>query len=828
MSGRRNSSTSQHSLISYHSVDVDHTPSPSRSRSHSPERLPDPVPYNSPNDSESQATPGRGTPHRVHFGSDLRFEYDGQHDTTETDLSADERTQQAAAGAHGSVDITDVTRGRASAERPSSSSSPRGSGSGSGSPAQKRSSTGPSAMPGASFFDRMNSLRHRTKAKARRLAAQLGRPLSDENDLQPTHEPEEDEGQAADGGHDAHDEKRPEHDSLTSEAHRLVRQLTEDRSTRRRMSQAQPNALTAQGPEYAGEELALDPRLQRTQSHGGGGILSQLLRLNAALDAQRRSSRSQSPSESATPGTTTPRKLKWYKKKGGNLSTSTLVGGVGGGGSYSGASTPVSSEVLTAASKRRSKEQRSGMRLEDEIQVTLQIAQIIARQRYIMQLCKALMLFGAPTHRLEEYMQMTARVLEVDSQFLYVPGCMIMSFDDPSTRTAEVKLVRVGQGIDLGRLADTHNIYKNVVHEVIGIEEAIHELEEIMRKRPRFNKWIIVLVYGLATATVGPFAFNARPIDMPIIFFNGCLLGIMQHVIAPRSVLYSNVFEVSAAVLTSFIARALGSIMTDIHGQREYLFCFSAIAQSSIALILPGYTVLCSSLELQSHQIVAGSIRMVYAIIYSLFLGFGITVGTTIYGLIDKNAISSTTCPAPGAFKNPYVQRFPFVVAFAVCLMVVNQGKWRQTPMMVTIALAGYVTNFFVTRRLGSNSQVASTVGAFAIGVIGNLYSRLWHGHAATAILPGIFVLVPSGLAASGTLIAGVQSADEIRSNVSSSSANRSSNNGGSTQGHSVDLSSQVLGFGMVQVAIAITVGLFVAALVVYPFGKRRTGLFSF
>ena len=35
---------------------------------------------------------------------------------------------------------------------------------------------------------------------------------------------------------------------------------------------------------------------------------------------------------------------------------------------------------------------------------------------------------------------MTARVLEVSGQFLYLPGCMIMSFDDLTTRTAEVKL----------------------------------------------------------------------------------------------------------------------------------------------------------------------------------------------------------------------------------------------------------------------------------------------------------------------------------------------------------------------------------------------------
>ena len=48
----------------------------------------------------------------------------------------------------------------------------------------------------------------------------------------------------------------------------------------------------------------------------------------------------------------------------------------------------------------------------------------------------------------------------------------------------------------------------------------------------------------------------------------------------------------------------------------------------------------CGSLELQSKNIVAGSVRMVYAVIYSLFLGFGITIGTSFYGGISSNATS--------------------------------------------------------------------------------------------------------------------------------------------------------------------------------------------
>lgn len=698
--------------------------------------------------------------------------------------------------------------------------------------------------------DRIRSATERFKQRARDWAEKMGRPTTGGDDLYSgvyhsdwatgSQPPASD---VTDNKHKSVEEKQQHQKESSSEAHRLVRDLTQDHSGKRRKMRGKP--FPHGGTEFVGgeDESSMDEGLRYRS--GGGGILSQLIKLNggdlsrttsqsstSSADSASRSPVSKGPTsaQSSSPapphhiaGTTAPKRerVKWYKRPP-NSSTSSSGGKTG---RLSGASTPVTNDVLSAASKRRGKQSDRKVRLEDEIRVTVHIAEIICRQRYIMQLCRALMAFGAPTHRLEEYMQMTARVLEVDSQFLYLPGCMIMSFDDPSTRTTEVKLVRVAQGVDLARLSDTHLIYKNVIHDVIGIEEAVQELDDVMNKKPRYPKYVIVIIYGIATATVGPFAFNARPIDMPIIFINGVLVGLMQHVAAPRSALYSNVFEVTSTVVTSFLARAFGSIpKTIVDGKRQYLFCFSAISQASIALILPGFLVLCSSLELQSHQIIAGSIRMVYAIIFSLFLGYGITVGTTIYGLMDNGAVSDITCPKDGAFPNPYVARFPFVAIMTVWLLIINQGKWKQLPPMTIIALSGYTTNYFSTKRLGSNSQVANTVGAFTIGIMGNLYSRLWHGHAATAILPGIFILVPSGLAATGSLISGVQSADEIRQNVSSHGAASSAPGAGLSSGNSVFS----LGFGMIQVAIGITIGLFIAALIVYPYGKRRSGLFSF
>ncbi len=419
-------------------------------------------------------------------------------------------------------------------------------------------------------------------------------------------------------------------------------------------------------------------------------------------------------------------------------------------------------------------------------------------------------------------MRMSSRVLEIDGQFLYIPGCMIVSFDDASTHTTEVKIVKATQVVNLGKLRDVHEVYKEVIHDTIGVEEAMSRLDEIIKRRNQYPVWFLVFMYGVASACVGPFAFGARPIDLPMAFLLGCLLGLMQLVIAPRSELYSNIFEISAAVLTSFLARALGSI------RQGDLFCFSALAQSAIALILPGYTVLCGSLELQSRSIVAGSVRMVYAIIYSLFLGFGITIGTSIYGAIDPHAVSATTC----ATSMPDWFSIIFVPPFTLCLIVINQGKVKQMPVMLLIAFVGYIVNHYSAVRFASNAQIANTLGALAIGVLGNMYSRLRHGLAAAALLPAIFVQVPSGLAASGSLISGVISANQITNQTVNGTAtyNGTTTVNATQVSGGVDVNSAVLnvGYSMIQVAIGITVGLFLSALVVYPFGKRRSGLFSF
>ncbi|KAK4681195.1 hypothetical protein QC764_105360 [Podospora pseudoanserina] len=629
-------------------------------------------------------------------------------------------------------------------------------------------------------------------------------------------------------------------------------------------------------------------------------------------------SRTPNRTPSSTPPTsrpTTPDPDKGRRSKK-RQSTSTLAGLMES--SFMIAAPGTNKDIQNAVSekikleKERYKKTAKSKKKVDEYKIKIHIAEIINRHRYLIKLCNALMIYGAPTHRLEAYMAMSARVLGIEGQFLYLPGIMLISFDDSQTHTTEVKIIKANQGLDFGRLRDVHEIYKEVVHDRIGVDEATTRLDEVNKRNEKFPIWFRILLSGVASAAVAPFGFEGRYIDLPICFILGCVVGFLQLYLAPSNELYANVFEITAAILTSCLARAFGSI------RGGTLFCFSSLAQASIALILPGYMILCASLELQNHQMISGSVRMVYALIYTLFLGYGITIGSVIYGYMDENASSAIHCSVGEEW---YLQRpspdyyVLFVIPFTLCLCAINQAKWKQTPVQVIISVAGYLVNNYSSRFFKGNSVVSSSLGALTIGVLANLYSRLgryfenymldvwertiqprWsrfrrrvkrgpypspyyqsstamdsdesdpkaaaerekerdlengpptlstegitagitkharkvgYGLAAAAMLPAIFVQVPGGLAVNGSLLSGVASANQIVRNETILANGTVVNGTFTTTEEVADLNSTAFNvlFSVIQVAINISVGLSLSALLVYPFGKRRSGLFSF
>ena len=191
---------------------------------------------------------------------------------------------------------------------------------------------------------------------------------------------------------------------------------------------------------------------------------------------------------------------------------------------------------------------------------------------------------------------------------------------------------------------------------------------------------------------------------------------------------------------------------------------------------------------------------MVYALIYTLFLGFGLQIGSDLYLLFDANTrhhlaslsaamsrtimytgnfvidngtLTRSELPSFGAFtflegstpsgmhmhegcyRPPefpwYLQPFPFwsqfitVPLFSTLSSLSNLQPWREPDLtvMVIISCISYAANKAANHFIFNRSDVVSAIGAFAVGLLGNVYSRMFSGTAFTVMVTGVLFLVP-------------------------------------------------------------------------------------
>ncbi|ETW83928.1 hypothetical protein HETIRDRAFT_47486 [Heterobasidion irregulare TC 32-1] len=382
---------------------------------------------------------------------------------------------------------------------------------------------------------------------------------------------------------------------------------------------------------------------------------------------------------------------------------------------------------------------------------------------------------------------------------------MVSTFGDAGTQTSETHFVRCGGRLALGNLRKVHYIYRRVVHDEISAKKASDLLTELVDSPPIYSTFQRCTLAFILAALICPLSFGGSFIDMWIAAIAAALLCTLQLVVVSNSSLYASVFDITVTILISFTTRGLSSIGKE-------LFCYTAISSASIVTILPGYLVLCSSLEIASRTMICGSVRMVYALVYTLFLGFGLQLGSDLYLVVDPlqrgklasfgSALQRTVIYS--CYRHPqfpwYLQPLPWwtqfltVPLFGICLSLANLQPYRtkEFPVMVIIACVSYVTNKAADHYIFNRSEVVSAVGAFTVGMLGNIYSRKMGGTAFTSVVPGILFLVPSGLSQAG----------------------------GMTADNGIDI-----GSAMINVVIGITVGLFISQTVSYMFGSRRNGI---
>ncbi|KAG0249176.1 hypothetical protein BG011_009541 [Mortierella polycephala] len=430
----------------------------------------------------------------------------------------------------------------------------------------------------------------------------------------------------------------------------------------------------------------------------------------------------------------------------------------------------------------------AAIRRDQQAELTEALADMLQQQDLLIRLCKSFIRYGAPSHRIELAMEAMCKTFGVDGSFAFLPGLMMISFGDPDTHTSETHLIKCPQGFDMGRLAKVNRIARALVYGHMQPGEALASLKEINAECKPYSTWVMLVSYALSSGLIAPLVFKGSWYDMLAGMGLGFVVGLMS-LLANRYSIYSNLFEVSTSIVIAFVAKAL----------RNYV-CFTGVVLSGIVTLLPGLSLTTAIMELSSRHMISGSVRMFYSLIYCLFLGFGLSIGSNLWDVFKE--------PPPGDLKTGYCHpatepwRWVLFPLLAMSFNVQLHALPRQWPVMVICSSVGYAVSECTALYWPHSLHIAATVSAFVVGLLGNIYERLTHELAFVPILGAILLIVPGGMGVRSSLLLLDQAGD-------------------AAQGTAFALQ-------MIVVALGIAVGLFASTLVVYPLGKKRNALLTF
>jgi hypothetical protein len=97
----------------------------------------------------------------------------------------------------------------------------------------------------------------------------------------------------------------------------------------------------------------------------------------------------------------------------------------------------------------------------------------------------------------------------------------------------------------------------------------------------------------------------------------------------------------------------------------------------------------------------------------------------------------------------PWYAVFVLVPLYSVCSSLSNLQDWRSFQLLVMVAFscAAFAANKATSNLLPGRTDLVSAAGAFVIGLLGNVYSRVVRGTAFTSMVTGVLFLVPVSVA---------------------------------------------------------------------------------
>ena len=344
---------------------------------------------------------------------------------------------------------------------------------------------------------------------------------------------------------------------------------------------------------------------------------------------------------------------------------------------------------------------------------------------FVLALGRALHRYGTPAHRLEEAMRVICARLDLECEVFTTPTAIIMSFGDPTELRTRLMRVEGGE-LDMDKLEQVDDLADDVAAQKVTPAEGVARLEKILGSRRRYGHALSTLMHAMTSGGLAV-SFGGSLADVALASVIGLLLGLLAQV-AARSTDQARVFELLGAAFVSFAAACASSVVA---------ITPSLVTVAALIVLLPGLSLTVAMTELATRHLIAGTARLMSAVIVLLELVVGVALGDRV-----ARALVHVEQAVPIAL--PEWSQWLAMVASSLGIAIVVQAQLRAFGWILAACSVGYIGASFGSRWL--DPQMGVVVGAFAVGVLGNVFARLMERPAQVVQVPAMLLLVPGSM----------------------------------------------------------------------------------
>lgn len=348
------------------------------------------------------------------------------------------------------------------------------------------------------------------------------------------------------------------------------------------------------------------------------------------------------------------------------------------------------------------------------------------KRRFLIKLGKALHKFGTPAYRLEAHLHNVSTFLNLDSCFLITPTSLTFVLSETDDEQEYAHVIRVDPGeLDLGALARTDELVDELSSGQRTLSEAIERLDEIEKKPNPYGRLLTLLAFA---GSSGAFAMLMHTSWNDV--FWSALLGMVVSLFVFWSE-YSRRIAEMLEPLSALTVALLASAATLLDPSLNT----SLVILSSIIAFIPGLALTLGLSELAARNLMSGTARIMDALmsLFKLYFGgfLGLAIGRLMWG--EVSFVQATFIPSWTAWLAVTVLSLSLVIQF--------KARIKDAPWGIISGYVAYGASIWSALFLGG--PLSAFIGAFALGLYSNMFSKLMNLPSSLVKLLGLVVLVP-------------------------------------------------------------------------------------